>query len=338
MPGAHYDVLSIGNAIVDVMRRCDEAFVARVAAEAGGSKGHMMLMPSSAAIAALQKQLKPGIEVAGGGATNLAVGVAYLGGRSAYIGRVAEDEYGRIFRHDLRSAGVDFTTLPTTQPGMETAHSLILITPDGKRSMFTFLGCSSHIDPKLIDPDLVRRSKIVFAEGYMMDRADARAALMQMVSVAAASGKRIALALSDALCVRRNRASYMQLLRGGLDVLFANEAEVKALYDTDNLDIAVHNLSRDAKIAVMTRSEHGSVIFANGTSIAVPAQKVAKVVDVTGAGEYYAAGFLYGLSRGMDLGSAGALGAFAAAEVVGVMGARPEGKLGQLAKLRGFLK
>lgn len=338
MPAAHNDVLSIGNAIVDVMRRCDEAFVGRVAAEAGGGKGQMMLMPSSAAIAAIQKQLKPGIEVAGGGATNLAVGVAYLGGQSAYIGRVAEDEYGRIFRHDLRSAGVAFSTLPTTQPGMETAHSLILITPDGKRTMFTYLGCSSHIDPKMIDPELVRRSKIVFAEGYMMDRADARAALTHMVGAASAAGKRIALSLSDAMCVRRNRGSYLQLVKGGLDVLFGNEAEIKALYDTENTDVAMHNLSRDAKVAVITRGERGSLILANGSSIQVPAQKVAKVVDVTGAGEYYAAGFLFGLARGMSLAAAGALGAFAAAEVVGVMGARPEAKLGQLAKLRGLLK
>lgn len=338
MPATRCDVLSIGNAVVDVMRRCDQAVIDRIVGEVGGSKGHMMLMPSAAAVTAIQKQLKPGIEVAGGGATNLAVGVAYLGGTAAYIGRVAEDDFGRIFRHDLKSAGVDFTTLPTTQAGMETARALILIAPDAKRTMFTYLGCSSHIDPHMISSDLIQKSKILFAEGYMMDRADARAALKQAVTMAAAAGKPVALSLSDALCVKRNRHAYLQLVKGGIGVLFANETEVKALYDTDNLDVAMHSLGRDAKISVITRSEKGSLILANGTSIHVPAQRVAKVVDVTGAGEYYAAGFLFGLARGMPLAAAGALGAFAAAEVVGVIGARPESKLGQLAKMRGFIK
>lgn len=330
----HYDVLSIGNAIVDVMRRCDDAFLTQL----GAHKGHMTLMDSAADVTAIERRLKPGVEVAGGGATNLAVGVAYLGGRAAYIGRVAEDEYGRIFRHDLRTAGIDFTAPPTTAPGKETARSLILITPDGKRTMFTYLGCAAEIDTQLIDAPTVGKSKIVFAEGFLMDRPGAKSALMQATKMAAAANKVVALSLSDAQCVRRHRAAFLGLVKGGLGVCFANEHEIKALYDTDNLDHAMQELGQDAKIAVITRSERGSLILSGGKTMAVPAQKVAKVVDVTGAGEFYAAGFLFGLARGMDLGACARLGAFAGAEVVGVMGARPESKLGQLAKMRGLLK
>jgi len=334
MPVASYDVLSIGNAIVDVMRRCDDALLT----ELGAHKGHMTLMPSSEAVRAIEKRLRPGVEVAGGGATNLAVGVAYLGGKAAYIGRVAEDEYGRIFRHDLKTAGISFTAPATTVPGKETARSLILITPDGKRTMFTYLGCAADIDAQLIDAAAIGNSRIVFAEGFLMDRPNAKAALLQATKMAAAAHKVVALSLSDAQCVRRHRAAFLGLVQGGLGVLFANELEIKALYDTDNLDHAMQSLGHDAQIAVITRSERGSLILSGGKTLAVPAQKVSKVVDVTGAGEFYAAGFLYGLARGMDLGACARLGAFAAAEVVGVMGARPESKLGQLAKMRGLLK
>lgn len=333
VPSGHYDVLSIGNAIVDVMRRCDEGQLAQL----GAHKGHMTLMASSAEITAIERRMRPGVEVAGGGATNLAVGVAYLGGKAAYIGRVAEDDYGRIFRHDLRTAGIDFTAPATTVAGKETARSLILITPDGKRTMFTYLGCAAEIDTHLIDAAIINKSKIVFAEGFLMDKAGAKTALMQAMKMATAAHRVVALSLSDAQCVRRHRAAFLGLVKGGLGVLFANEAEIKALYDTDNLDTAMQALGHDAQIAVITRSERGSLILTGGKTTAVPAQKVAKVVDVTGAGEFYAAGFLYGLARGMDLGACARLGAFAGAEVVGVMGARPESKLGQLAKMRGLL-
>lgn len=332
MPAARFDVLAIGNAIVDVMRRCDDAFLAQLP----GPKGHMTLVPSSRAIQEILNKLKPGVEVAGGGATNMAVGVGYLGGSAAFIGRVAEDDFGRIFRHDLRSAGVTFATNPTVVEGKETARSLILVTPDGRRTMFTFLGCASEIDLGMIDRAILEGSKIVFAEGFLLDRIDA-AALKGALSTANAAGKRVAIALSDVLCVRRHRNVFLQLIKGGVGVVFANEAEVKALYDTQNVEDAIRQLRKDAQIAVMTRSEKGSLILTRDEAIQVPVERVEKIVDTTGAGELYAAGFLYGLSRGMKLQACGRLGAFAAAEIVQVMGARPQQKLGHLAKMRGLL-
>lgn len=333
MPATNYDVLAIGNAIVDVVRRCDDAFLR----SAPGSKGQVTLVPSSDDIRKILGKLKPGIEVAGGGATNTAVGVAYLGGTSAFVGRVAEDEYGRIFRHDIVSAGVAFPSLATAVAGKETAHALVLVTPDGRRTIFTFLGCSSEIDRTLIEPDYLSRAKIVFAEGYLMDRPDAKAALLRALSVANASGKRFSMSLSDAQCVERHRTDFQHLVRSGIGVLFANEAEIKALYDTPSLDEAMHRLAKDAKIAVVTRSAKGASILSEGSVLHVPAERVEKVVDATGAGELYAAGFLYNLARGKPLEACGRLGAFAAAEILRVMGARPEQKLGHLARMRGLL-
>ncbi|MDX2203816.1 MAG: adenosine kinase [Hyphomicrobiaceae bacterium] len=332
MPAVQYDVLAIGNAIVDVMRRCDEAFLANLP----GPKGHMTLVPSSRAIEEILKKLKPGVEVAGGGATNMAVGVGFLGGRAAFIGRVAEDDFGRIFRHDLKSAGVSFATTSTAVPGKETARSLILVTPDGRRTMFTFLGCASEIDLGMIDRAILDQSRIVFAEGFLMDRIDS-AALLKAVSTATAAGKRVAVALSDALCVKRHRQAFLRLIKSGVAVVFANEAEVKALYETQNVEDAIRQLRGDAQIAVMTRSDKGSLILTRDDAVSVPAERVEKVVDRTGAGELYAAGFLYGLSRGLPLAACGRLGAFAAAEIVQVMGARPQQRLGHLAKMRGLL-
>ena len=297
MPATTYDVLAIGNAIVDVVRRCDEAFLQA----APGAKGNVTLVPTSATIRQILGRLRPGVEVAGGGATNTAVGIAFLGGTSAFIGRVAEDEYGRIFRHDIVSAGVAFPTLATAVQGKETAHALILVTPDGKRSIFTFLGCSAEIDRNLIEPEFVGRARIVFAEGFMMDRPDAKAALLRAQSVANAAGKLFAMSLSDAQCVKRHRAEFTQLVKSGVGVLFANEAEIKALYDAPNLDDAMHQLAGGPRIAVVTRGTLGSSILSEGRVINVPAERVEKVVDVTGAGELYAAGFLYNLARGKPL-------------------------------------
>lgn len=332
MPATTFDILSIGNAIVDVMRRCDDSFLAHMP----GAKGHMTLVASSAAIRESLKKLKPGMEIAGGGATNLAVGVSYLGGKAGFIGRVAEDEFGRIFQHDLRSAGVTFASTSTAVEGKETAHSLILVTPDGKRTMFTFLGCAPEISLRLIDRSMLDKAKIVFAEGFLMDRPETRDVLAVLPS-AAAAGRRTAIALSDALCVKRHRLAFLKLIKSGVGIVFANETEAKALYDTQSLDDALQHLRKDAQVAVVTRSEKGSLILSGDEAIQVPAERVDKVVDTTGAGELYAAGFLYGLSHGMSLEASGRLGAFAAAEVVGVMGARPQQRLAHLAKMRGLL-
>ena len=333
MATTHTDVLAIGNAIVDVIRRCDEAFLARI----GSPKGHMTLVPTAASIAAIYDRMWGGMEVAGGAAANTAAGVVSLGGRAAFIGKVADDEFGRIFRHDIRGIGVTFTAAPTVAAGKETSRSLILVTPDGQRTMYTFLGCSSELDNRLIDAQAVQHAKTVFLEGYLFDRPEAKAAFRHAVALANASGKLVALSLSDSLCVEHHRQEFLRLVRSGIGVLFANESEIKALYELDSFDDAMRQAGRDLKLAVLTRSEKGSVIVAKGEAIVVPPEKVSKVVDATGAGDLYAAGFLYALSRGMNLNAAGRLGSFAAAEIIGVVGARPQVSLANLARLRGLI-
>jgi sugar/nucleoside kinase (ribokinase family) len=330
----HYDVLAIGNAIVDIIRRCDEAFLQKV----GGPKGHMSLVANSASIAAIRDKLRGGIEVAGGAAANTAVGVVSLGGRAAFVGKVADDELGRIFRHDIRGIGVTFTAPPSVAPGKETSRSLILVTPDGQRTMYTFLGCSTELDNHVIDVEAIAASKIIFLEGYLFDRPEAKAAFRRAAMIANASGRTVALSLSDSLCVERHRPEFMRLIRDGIGVLFANESEIKALYEVASFEDAMRQAGRDLKLAVLTRSEKGSVILSNGEAIVVPPERVSKVVDATGAGDLYAAGFLYGLSHGMKLEAAGRLGSFAAAEIIGVVGARPEVRLSHAARLRGFLR
>jgi sugar/nucleoside kinase (ribokinase family) len=333
MPNTQYDVLAVGNAIVDIMRRCDETLLAKI----GGPKGHMSLVANSASIAAIYNKMRGGIEVAGGAAANTAVGVVSLGGRAAFIGKVADDELGRIFRHDIRSAGVTFTAAPTVAPGKETSRSLILVTPDGQRTMYTFLGCSTELDDHLIDAATIEASRIVFLEGYLFDRPEARAAFRRAVALANAAGKLVALSLSDSLCVERHRPEFLRLIHAGIGVLFANESEIMALYEAHTFEDAMRQAGHDLKLVVLTRSEKGSVIVANGEAMMVPPQKVSKVVDATGAGDLYAAGFLYALSHGMNLKAAGELGSFAAAEIIGVVGARPEVRLSHSARLRGFL-
>ena len=334
MSTTHHDVLAIGNAIVDIIRRCDEAFLTKV----GGAKGRMTLVPTPTSIAAIYDRMRGGIEVAGGSAANTAVGVVSLGGRAAFIGKVADDQLGRIFRHDIRGIGVSFTAPPTIAAGKETSRSLILVTPDGQRTMYTYLGCSTELDDGLIDAQAVEHCKIVFLEGYLFDRPEAKAAFRHAVALANRAGKMVALTLSDPHCVERHRPEFLRLIRGGIGALFANESEIKTLYETPSFDDAMRQAGHDLRLVVLTRSEKGSVILANGEAVVVPPERVSKVVDATGAGDLYAAGFLYALSHGMDLKAAGRLGSFAAAEIIGVVGARPEVRLGHAARLRGLLR
>ena len=334
MGTTQYDVLAIGNAIVDIVRRCDEAFLQKL----GGPKGRMSLVADSASIAAIGDRLRGGVEVAGGAAANTAVGVVSLGGRAAFIGKVADDELGRIFRHDIRGIGVTFTAAPAVAPGKATSRSLVLVTPDGQRTMYTYLGCSTELDNHLIDVATIQAAKIVFLEGYLFDRADAKAAFRRAAMVANASGRQVALSLSDPLCVERHRPEFLRLIRDGVGVLFANESEIKALYAVQSFDEALRQVGHDLKLAVLTRSEKGSVIVTEGQAIVVPPERVSKVVDATGAGDLYAAGFLYGLSHGMSLQAAGRLGSFAAAEIIRVVGARPEVRLSHAARLRELIR
>ncbi len=331
MPGT-FDVVAIGNAIVDIIGRCDDGFLDRHQAP----KGHMRLV-DTATINAIYKDMGPGIEISGGSAANTVVGVASLGGRAAFIGKVAEDEFGRIFRHDIGAAGVSFKTPAVADSTRATSRSLILVTPDGQRTMNTFLGISTDLDQGEVDPEVIKSSNIVYLEGYLFDRDEAKAAFRQAVDIANKAGRRVALTLSDSFCVNRHRAEFLALIRSGIGILFANESEILSLYETTSFDEAVKNVARDTRLAVLTRSEKGSVIVSEGEPIQISPEPVRKVVDTTGAGDLYAAGFLFGLARDFDLKSAGQLGSFAAAEIIGQMGARPEVKLSHLARMRGFI-
>jgi sugar/nucleoside kinase (ribokinase family) len=331
MPGT-FDVVAIGNAIVDIIGRCDDSFLDRHAAP----KGHMRLVDTET-INALYKDMGPAIEISGGSAANTVVGIASLGGRTAFIGKVAEDEFGRIFRHDIGASGVSFKTPAVVDNARATSRSLILVTPDGQRTMNTFLGISTDLDQGEVDPEVIKNSNIVYLEGYLFDRDEAKAAFRQAVEIANKAGRRVALTLSDSFCVNRHRAEFLALIRSGIGVLFANESEILALYETTSFDEAVKNVTRDTRLAVLTRSEKGSVIVSEGTTIPIAVEPVQKVVDTTGAGDLYAAGFLYGLARDFDLAAAGQLGSFAAAEIIGQMGARPEVKLAHLARMRGLI-
>jgi len=332
MPGTQFDVVAIGNAIVDIIGRCDDTFLARHEMV----KGRMDLVEPDR-VGVLYGAMGPGIEVSGGSAANTAVGVASFGGRAAFIGKVAEDEFGRIFRHDITAAGVSFKTPAVVDTPLSTARSLILVTPDGQRTMNTYLGISTNLDEGEVDASVIENSKIVYLEGYLFDRDAAKAAFRQALAIANKAGRRVALTLSDSFCVNRHRDEFLALIRAGIAILFANESEILALYQTEDFDAAAKRVAADTRLAVLTRSEKGSVIVADGRSIAIEPQLVAKVVDTTGAGDLYAAGFLYAMAKGFDLEDAGRLGSFAAAEIIGQMGARPEVKLGHLARLRGLV-
>lgn len=330
MSATHYDVVAIGNAIVDIMGRCDDAFLERH----GAIKGHMRLVDSEQ-ISRIYGAMGPGVEVSGGSAANTMVGVASFGGRSAFIGKVAEDEFGRIFRHDIRAAGVTFNSEPVAGKA-PTSRSLILVTPDGQRTMNTYLGISTDLDHGEVDPKIISNSDIVYLEGYLFDRPEAKAAFRQAVAIAAAAGRRVALTLSDSFCVNRHRDEFLDLIRSGIGILFANESEITALYETDDFEEAKRRASKDTSLAVLTRSEKGSIIVADGRTIEIQVDPV-KVVDTTGAGDMYAAGFLFGLARGYSLETAGRLGSFAAGEIIGHMGARPEARFSHLARMRGLM-
>jgi sugar/nucleoside kinase (ribokinase family) len=326
-----HDVVGIGNAIVDIIGRCDDAFLARH----GRAKGSMQLV-DAATVAKLYDAMGPGIEISGGSVANTMVGIASFGGMAGFIGRTANDQFGDVFRHDITAAGVTFRT-PPAAGGEPTGRSLILVTPDGQRTMNTFLGVSPQLGSGEVDAELIRSARIVYLEGYLFDRPEAKAAFRQAAEIAANAGRQVALSLSDPFCVDRHRTEFLQLVRNSVDILFANEAEITSLYETGSFDEAARRAQADTKLAALTRSEKGSVILGNGEPIAVPAAPVAKVVDTTGAGDLYAAGFVFGVATGRDLETAGKLGSLAAAEIISHVGARPEVKLADLARKAGLL-
>lgn len=315
---ATIDVLAIGNAIVDVIATADDAFLARE----GLTKGSMRLIDAEEATR-LYARMGVGRETSGGSAANTAAGVAALGARAAFIGRVAQDQLGEVFTHDIRATGVTYATPPAAD-GPPTARCLILVTPDAQRTMNTFLGASQHLTIDDLDPELIRAARITYLEGYLWDPEQPRRAMRRAIDIAHGAGRRIAFTLSDAFCIERHRADFRALLDGQVDILFANEAEILSLFETQNFDPALNAVEGTCEIVVVTRSEKGAIVLANGERHAVPAAPVAHVVDTTGAGDLFAAGFLTGLTQGRALPDCARMGALAASEIISHYGARPE--------------
>jgi sugar/nucleoside kinase (ribokinase family) len=323
---ATLDVVAIGNALVDVLSHEGDAFLD----EHGLVRGAMDLIDAERA-EALYAAMGPGIEVSGGSGANTVVGISSLGGRAAFVGRVRDDQLGEVFGHDIRSAGVRFETSAATE-GMPTGRCLIVVTPDAERTLNTFLGAASEIGPADVTPHLIAEAQVTYLEGYLFDQPSAKEAFRHAAKLAHEAGRRVALSLSDSFCVDRHRDDFRALVEHDVDVLFANEAEICSLYEVDLFDDALQNVLHHCEIAALTRSAAGSVVVSGDDVHVVDAHPVAgSVVDTTGAGDQYAAGFLYGLTHGYDLGTCGRVGALAASEVIAHLGARPEQSLADLA-------
>ncbi|MDP3369406.1 MAG: adenosine kinase [Brevundimonas sp.] len=326
-----YDVCAVGNAIVDVLAPCDPAFLTAQ----GLTPGSMQLVDAQQS-AALYAAMAPGLEASGGSAGNTVAGIGSFGGRAAYIGKVADDQLGGVFSHDIRAAGVAFDTAPLTD--VATGVCMINVTPDGQRTMCTFLGAANQLSAADIDADLIGASAIVYLEGYLFDPAPARAAFEAAAAAAHAAGRKVAITLSDTFVVARWRAELLAFIEASADIVLANEGELAALFETEDFDAAAAHLGRIVQTAAVTRGAAGSVVFGNSGSERVEVAPVAveKVVDTTGAGDQYAAGFLLGLARGLSLEDAGKLGSLAAAEVIAHWGPRPMTSLERLAKEAGL--
>ncbi|MFQ5974075.1 MAG: adenosine kinase [Alphaproteobacteria bacterium] len=329
-PRDDLDTICIGNAIVDVLAQCNDNTIDRL----GMTKGSMTLIEADEA-QDLYEQMGPAVEASGGSAANTAAGIASLGGQAAFVGKVRTDQFGGVFTHDIRAVGVEFDTTPATD-GPPTARSLIFITPDAQRTMNTYLGACVNLGPRDIEPELIARGRVTYMEGYLWDRPEAKAAFLKAAELAHREKRDVALTLSDPFCVERHRSSFRELIAGHIDVLFANEKELVSLYQVRDFDEALQHARHDCRIAVLTRSEKGSVVAGGDEVHVVDAERVDEVRDTTGAGDQYAAGFLFGLTRGHDLAICARLGSIAAAEVISHVGPRPQTSLAALAasKLR----
>src|SRR5436190_2849698 len=331
MTSAKYDVLGIGNAIFDVLVQTDEGFLARH----GMTKGGMTLIDEARATA-IYADMGPATEMSGGSAANTIVGVANLGARAAYVGKVRDDQIGKLYTHDIRAAGVAFET-KAASGGPATGCSYILVTPDGERTMNTYLGAAQELMPDDIDAAQIAASNIIYLEGYLWDPKSAKEAFVKAATIAHGAGRQVALTLSDAFCVDRYRDEFLELMRKGtVDLVFANEAELHSLYQTADFDTALKQLRQDTKLGVVTRSEKGCVVVSKDGVVAVPAFPIKEMVDTTGAGDLFAAGFLFGLVRNAGYENAGRFGALAAAEVIQHIGARPMASLRELAQQNGL--
>ena len=327
---AAYDVAGIGNAIVDIIAPATDDFIVAQ----GLNKGGMKLVDEESA-GALYDAMAPGLEASGGSAANSLAGLSSLGGRGAFMGKVASDQLGEVFAHDIRAIGVHFAT-PFLDCGPATGKCLINVTPDGQRTMTTFLGAAALLAPQDVDPDTVAAAEVVYLEGYLFDPGEARMALQKAARLAREAGRKVALTLSDAFVVERWRDALLAFLDEEVDLLFANEVEVNALFQTQDFDAAMRALRSRVAMAAVTRGPAGSVILSDGALAEVAAEPVQKVVDTTGAGDQYAAGFLYGLAQGRALPDCGRLGSIAAAEVIAHYGPRPQTSLAELARAAGL--
>ncbi len=317
--GARYDVVGIGNALVDIIAQADDAFLDREALV----KGSMMLIETERAVG-LYAALGSAVEMSGGSAANTMTGIASFGGRAAYVGKVADDDLGRVFGHDLRAVGVQFRPgARHTGEHMATGRCIIVVTPDAQRTMNTYLGMSSLLHPDDIDQDTVADGQVLYMEGYLFDRPDAKEAFWLAADVAHRNGRKVSLTLSDTFCVERHHDDFRQLVAERVDILFGNEHELCSLYDTDDFDDALDRVRGDLDMAVITCGADGSVIATGDGIVRVTVEPVEQVLDTTGAGDLYAAGFLYGYTHGKSLTECGRLGSLAAAEVIGHMGPRP---------------
>jgi len=324
MPDKVLDVVGIGNAIVDVIAHCDEDFIARM----NLNKGAMTLIDTARANA-LYDSMGPAVEISGGSGANTTVGVASLGGKAAFIGKVGNDQLGGIFRHDIRAVGVHFDIAPANS-GTPTARSMILVTPDAERTMNTYLGACQELTPADVDPHLIQRAKITYMEGYLWDPPLAKEAFLKAARIAHDAGQEVSLTLSDAFCVQRYLSEFQNLVKNHVDILFANTSEILALWQTEDWDEAVRLTRQHCDLAALTRSEKGSVIVTADEVHEIPAWPVDEIVDLTGAGDLYAAGFLYGYTHGRDFAACGRIASLAAGEVISHVGARPETPLAEL--------
>lgn len=324
-----YAVTGIGNAIVDVLANVSDAWLESKALH----KGTMALISERQALELHEATPGDKLERSGGSAANTMAGLASLGSRGAYIGKVKNDALGDVFASDLARGGVTFQT-PALLDGPSTARCFVLVTPDAQRTMNTFLGACVELGPDDVDAELIRQSQVTYLEGYLFDRPQAKAAFRKAAEIAHSAGRKVALTLSDPFCVDRHRGEFLELVEHHVDVLFANEQEVLSLYRCDAFERAVELVRGHCEIAVLTRSQNGAVVVSNGDPVAVPAEPVARVVDTTGAGDLFASGFLHGLTEGLPLRECARLGALCAAEIISHLGARPETDLSKWVKAR----
>jgi len=326
MSDPDFDVLGIGNALVDVITSVDDSFIAAHDFPRGATT--MVDLDRAEAVYA---DLPPAQETSGGSCANTIAGLASFGGAVAFIGRVRDDQLGKVYTHDLRSLGVHFDVAPASS-GPASGRCLVMVTPDAHRTQCTYLGASTFIGPEDVDPEVVARARVTYLEGYLWDQPSAKEAIRKAAAAARGAGRQVAFTLSDPFCVDRHREEFRELVAHEIDILFGNEAEICSLYEVDDFDAALEQVRRHCRVGALTRGAHGSVVMGADEMHVIEAEPVDRLVDTTGAGDQYAAGFLYGLTHGHDLATCGRLGSMAAAEVISHYGARPAVSLAKLAE------